>query len=109
MNKNIGLCILLTFVTCGIYGIYWLSCINNAAKTTNPTAWDKSFLIVFLLSAVTGGIYMIYWYYKMGKTLAPYTGTDNSTLYLILSIFGLGIVSICLLQSDINKLYPANQ
>ena len=28
---------------------------------------------------------------------------DNSVLYLILSIFGLGIVSECLIQNDLNR------
>lgn len=28
---------------------------------------------------------------------------DNSVLYLILSIFGLGIVNYCLIQNDLNK------
>lgn len=29
--------------------------------------------------------------------------SDNSIVYLILSIFGLGIISYCLMQSDLNK------
>ena len=29
--------------------------------------------------------------------------SDNGTLYLLLTIFGLGIVNYCLLQSDLNK------
>ncbi len=28
---------------------------------------------------------------------------DNSVLYLVLSIVGLGIVNYCLIQSDLNK------
>ena len=29
---------------------------------------------------------------------------NNSVLYLVLSLFGLGIVNYCLIQSDLNKL-----
>ena len=29
--------------------------------------------------------------------------SDNSVLYLILSLFGLGIVNYCLIQNDLNK------
>lgn len=28
---------------------------------------------------------------------------DNSIVYLVLSIFGLGIVNYCLIQNDLNK------
>ena len=46
----------------------------------------------------------------MGKTLkvaGDNNGVaieDNSLLYLILGIFGFGIVGYCLMQNDINKL-----
>ena len=32
---------------------------------------------------------------------------DNAVLYLILQIFGLGIVNYCLIQNDLNKLLNA--
>ncbi len=106
MNKSIGLCVLLSFVTCGIYGLYWMSCINSAARTANPAEWDKGFLTVFLLSIITCGIYGLYWFYKMGKSFAGPTGTDNSVLYLVLALFGLGLVNYIIMQDQINKLFP---
>ena len=36
MNKNIVVCILLSIVTCGIYGIYWFWCITETARTREP-------------------------------------------------------------------------
>ena len=33
--------------------------------------------------------------------------SDNSILYLILSLVGLGIVSYCLMQDEINKMIVA--
>ena len=50
----------------------------------------------------------------MGKTL--YTAgqkngvdiADNSVLYLVLGLFGLGIVNYCIMQSDLNKLATQN-
>lgn len=49
----------------------------------------------------------------MGKTL--YTAgqkngveiADNSVIYLVLGLFGLGIVNYCIMQSDLNKLATA--
>lgn len=45
----------------------------------------------------------------MGKRMAEagakhnVATSDNSLVYLILSIFGLGIISYCLIQSDLNR------
>lgn len=46
----------------------------------------------------------------MGKTLqqanekAGINASDNSILYLILGLFGLGIVNYCIMQSELNTL-----
>ena len=46
-----------------------------------------------------------YWMYKMGEKCDQIKGVNGSSgiLYLILGIFGLGIVSYCLMQDTINK------
>ena len=28
-QRNVALCVILTIVTCGIYGIYWFICLVN--------------------------------------------------------------------------------
>ncbi len=105
MTKSIPVCIILSIVTCGIYAIYWMYCINDAAVRTTPEEWNTGFGMVFLLSIVTCGIYSYYWNYKMGRVFAAKTGTDNSLLYIILAIFGLGIVNYAIMQNDINNIY----
>ena len=40
MNKNIVLCVILSIVTCGIYALYWMYTINEAARTVNPSEWQ---------------------------------------------------------------------
>ena len=35
--------------------------------------------------------------------------SDNSVLYVILQVFGLGIVNYCLIQNDINNMIDVNQ
>ena len=32
-RRNIAVCIVLTLVTCGIYGIYWIVCLTNDVNT----------------------------------------------------------------------------
>ena len=110
-KRNIGVCILLSIVTCGIYGIIWLvqmvDELNAAAGETNPT----SGIVVFLLSLVTCNIYSWYWFYKAGELVNRASGARGGTqdqnrgiLYLVLSIIGLNIVSMALIQDELNKL-----
>ena len=107
-ERNIVVNILLTFITCGIYGIVWFINLTDDAAYLNEDR-DFSGGKAFLFGIITCGIYTIYWNYKMGKEL--YEGrtkrglaaTDNSVLYLILSILGLGIVNYCLMQNDLNE------
>lgn len=108
-NRSIAVCIILTIITCGIYGIYWLYQINSAACQVNPNEWSTDGIVVILLTLITCGIYLIYWNYKMGKAFSVLPGgADNSILYLILSIIGLDIVSYCIIQSDINRATDRN-
>lgn len=109
-NRNIALCIVLSIITCGIYGIYWLVCLVDDLNVASGSTDDTSGGMVFLLSLVTCGIYGIYWMYKAGEKVAYIkqrnTGevdSSSSVLYLILGIIGFGIVVYALIQSELNK------
>ena len=110
-NRSIVLCIVLLFVTCGIYGIYWMIKLNDELNILNGTPEDTSGGMVFLLTLLTCGIYGIYWFYKMGGKvdnikagmgMTP-PSLSSSVLYLLLALFGLSIVDYCLMQDTINK------
>lgn len=108
-NRNIVLQIVLTIVTCGLYGFYWfITLTDDAARKADDPKLNG--VTALLLTIVTCGIYGYYWYYKMGKTLkaaGEKNGVaidDNSVLYIILGVFGLGIVAWCLMQADLNKM-----
>lgn len=109
-KRDIVVAVILSLVTCGIYGIYWFVSINNDVNKLAEDNDAPSGIVAFLLSIVTCSIYFIYWNYKMGKKVYEVqlknnvSANDNSILYLILSIFGLGIVNYCLIQNDLNKL-----
>lgn len=113
MNKrNIALCIVLSIVTCGIYGIYWMIVLANETNVASGHAQDgTSGGIVFLLTLVTCGIYGIYWAYKQGEKINEAkamrnmpTDSNAGVLYLILEIFGLGIIAYALMQNELNKM-----
>ena len=103
--RNLVTAIILSIVTCGIYGIYWFIKLNDEMNRMTGNENDTSGGIAFLLNLVTCGIYGYYWSYKMGEKSDNFTGKNSSSaiLYLVLSIFGLNIVVWALLQDTINK------
>lgn len=109
-QKNVATCILLTIITCGIYGLIWFVSIVDDLNAAAEESADTSGIIVLLLSIVTCNIYALYWFYKAGnklnkaKTLRGLPTDGNiGVVYLLLSLFGLSIVNYCLIQSDLNN------
>lgn len=110
-DRNIAVCILLSIVTCGIYSYVWLyqlaEDLRSASGDTNATSGG----MVVLLSIVTCGIYLWYWLYKGGEQVnAAKTArgleadTSLPVIYLILGVFGFSIVSLALMQNELNKI-----
>lgn len=108
-ERNIAVCIILSIVTCGIYALYWFVCLadeTNAASGTEGT----SGIVALLLTIVTCGIYGMYWAYRQGekiddaKSSRGLPGQDSKIVYLLLAIFGLGIVGYALMQNELNKM-----
>lgn len=109
-KRDIAMCIVLSIITCGIYGIYWLICLVDDLNVASGRVGDTSGGMVFLLTLVTCGIYGIYWAYKAGEKIAYVkqrnTGeqdSSSSVLYLVLSLVGFSIVVYALIQSELNK------
>lgn len=75
----------------------------------------REIAVSVILSIVTCNIYGIYWAYKMGQTMSVtqqknrLPAKDNSVLYLVLQIIGLGIVNYILIQSDLNAIIDKQQ
>ena len=69
-QRSVGIAILLSIITCGIYGIYWLIMLNDETNYVSGHQQDgTSGGVVFLLTLVTCGIYGYYWCYKQGEKL----------------------------------------
>jgi len=108
-QRSIGLAIVLTLITCGIYGIYWFIVLtNDLGKLSGDTSFTGG--KHFLLTLVTCGIWSFIWAYQAGKLVEQaqrqhgMPSSDNSILYLVLTLFGLGIVAYALVQADVNKM-----
>ncbi|MCI9625351.1 MAG: DUF4234 domain-containing protein [Clostridia bacterium] len=112
-KRSIPVCIILSIITCGIYGIYWFVCLTNEANTLANREGDTAGGVAFLLTLITCNIYGIYWAYKMGEKLEQARTNrgmqpgSSSIVYLLLHLFGLGIIGYALMQSDINALIDA--
>lgn len=110
MERNIVTCILLSLVTCGIYGLYWFYTLtedtNKISGEPNPT----NGVMAIILTLVTCGVYSWYWMYKRGQYIDNYhamrgrPATSNAVIYLVLAIFELGIVSYCMMQNELNQI-----
>ena len=107
---NIAVGIILTLITCGLYGLYWqyrqIDALNQFLGRN-----EYSFGMWLLLSIITCGIFAIYYEYKMAdgineiKTMYGRRVDNNLPLIcLLLAVFGLGIVSMAIEQNEINML-----
>lgn len=103
-ERNIVTAIILTLITCGIYGIYW--CVMLAKESVSvKDASDNGLLeIILMLFLPFIGLFMCEKKFAEGCADKGIAHTDNSILYLILGLVGLGIVGLCMLQNDLNKL-----
>ncbi len=112
-QRNIVTAIILTIVTCGIYGIFWFITLTDDLNRIDGNINATSGGVAFLLSLVTCGIYSFYWAYKQGEKIDKalmargVPSSNNGVVYLVLSVFGLGIVAYALMQDKINFLANA--
>lgn len=108
-ERKIALCIILSIVTCGIYGLVWFFNLVNDLNTAAPSSDDKTPGTVLLLSIVTCGIYSFVWLYKSGdkvdriRTHNGEAPSSSAVLYLVLGLVGFSIISYCLIQTELNK------
>ena len=113
-ERSIATNIILSIITCCIYGTYWFFTLTNDTKTVSG---DMEFSggKYFLLNLITCGIFGIYWGYKLGqninkaKEVRGMPTEDLPILYLILMALNYfcgitGIVTYCLAQNELNEI-----
>lgn len=106
-KRSIGVSILLSIITLGIYGIYWMYLLvkNNRSINKNTDSCLGEMLCIIFVP-----FYSLYWWYTRGERLKQsfnehnYTATSNGVVFLILAIFCLDIVSMAIMQNDFNSL-----
>lgn len=109
--RDIAPAIILTLVTCGLYGLYWIYTMANDSNEifrANNMKEGPSAGVVLLLSIITCGIYTFVFYWQVSKQLSEvptkgnYLVQDNSVISLVLALIGLSIVSMAIIQDEMN-------
>jgi len=103
--KSIGVCIFLTIITFGIYGLFWIYsiCKNIKILSREETNSGGEYACLILVP-----FYILYWMYTRGNKVYVAAGNrgitvnNSGTLYLVLSLFGLNIIAYALIQNDLN-------
>ena len=108
MYRSLPLNIILTIVTCGLYGLYWFVVLTDEVNRLSGRRNDTSGGMALLFTIITCGIYGIYWAYKLGekmsliKTLYYGQPSSDAILYTVFQIIGLPIITYALVQNEIN-------
>jgi len=105
--------LVLSLVTCGIYGIYEIYKVSTEMRDAlgrqdiNPT-------LDVVLSLFTCGLYFIYLSYRYPQLLLEMQDrvrlprNDISLISIILAVCGLSMVSIFMIQTELNKIWDAS-
>ena len=101
-HRGIGMMILLSIITLGIYTIYWQCSFQGQLKEKTGDGFGP--VAHFFMCIITFGIYTIYWNFAAGKRLAKLNAGDNSILYLVLTLVGFGWINMFLMQNEANKI-----
>jgi len=102
--KSIALGIILSIITFGIYGLFWMAAINDDINEIVGDTKATSGGLVVLLSIITFSIYGIYWAFKMGEKVDKIKGYGDmsNVLFLVLAIFGFDLINYAFMQDAIN-------
>ena len=109
-KRSLATCIVLSLITCGIYGLYWYYCLIEDMRTVTGEQEDMSPAMTVFVTVITCGIYGWIWLYRAGDKidkLRQSRGESSSSLaiiYALLAVMALPIVAYCLIQDEFNKI-----
>jgi len=111
-RRSIVKAIILAFITCDIYTIYWLCGTvrsMRALRLRSRSIFGEVICFLFV------PFYKLIWWYNRACLLNDHMASEGfktkcrPTLCCILSFFGLDIVNLALMQSDLNRLADEEQ
>jgi len=111
-NREPGLVILFTFLTCGIYALWWYHTYATEVKNAlnrQDLSPGRDLLLMFVTCGIWGIIAFYYNYPKLFVDLQRRVGlppNDISGMTVLLGIL-FAPVSIYMIQSELNKIWSA--
>ena len=108
-SRNIVTAIILSIVTCGIYGIYWAIMLARESVSVKDERDDGLLEIILMLFLPFIGFYLAEKKLAEGCVAKGIPHNDNSVIYLVLGLIGLGIVNYCMMQNDLNNIAESAQ
>ncbi len=106
-KRKIGVSIILSILTFGIYQIYWM---HLLVKNTRIAKGEDTRCVKELLCVLFVPFYSTYWWITRGKVVEErlkergYTSIGNKYIYFMLAVLGLDIVAMAVMQEDFNSL-----
>ena len=106
-KRRVGICILLSIVTLGIYAIYWQYLL---VKNVRAIKGDDSSCTGEMLCLLFVPFYSYYWWFTRGDAVKNallkknHSVSGSGVIYLVLALFGLSIVAAAIMQNDFNNL-----
>ena len=103
-KRSIIWAVIWTFVTCGLYGVYWFVKVTSEIRDLLGDTHLVSGFVALIYTILTCGFYGFYWAYQMGNKVERLKGKHGSTgiIYLVIAFLGLGIIDLILAQDAIN-------
>ncbi len=104
-ERNVLVCMLLCFLTFGLYHIYWVYKINNEVNylSGEPNALSGGWVLFW--DFFTLGWFSFYWHYIMGERMDRMrwkAGSGSSILFLIFRIAHVPLINLAIAQFHIN-------
>ena len=107
-KRSIVVMLVLTFVTCGLYNLIWMYLARSEFQKFSGYSDINPGLE--LLLTILCFPFFYFWVYKFSADIARYQAengryvSDTGIINLLLAIFGLGVVSELIIQSQLNEL-----
>lgn len=104
-KRNIVLSLIFTFLTCGLYGVYWHIKITDEVNSIVGDHNATSGVMTVIFTLITCSLYGLYWAYNMGKKVDIMKGNrggSSGILNLVIYYLGFGIINYLIIQDAIN-------
>ncbi len=99
-ERNPIVVILLSFVTCGIYLLYWFYATSQELNEKGALETSAGMMLLFLFIPIVN----IIAFWKHCKAVEALSGGEKSAgLLFVLWLIGLGFISQYMVQTELNK------